>query len=280
MNARLERKLRLFAIVVAASVIGAVVYSLAQGFTTATGVAVGISYGLLISVAMTGISLFVLEGPMRAWIGGLSFTASLIVRSAIYAAIIIPILYFRVGDVLAGVPRDLFHQTFWIDIIYSVVFLVLANLVIGIANIIGPRAFLNFITGRYHSPVEENRFVLFVDIAGSTGLAERIGGYRLSEQRFKKEPLAFCCSKPRGGSPQFHHAGYLAWLEDRMENQLHVIRKVSLRGGTARNPFQAELAVLRTMGIVNQGYRIGIGLSINWPELQDAMSFAETSYVQ
>jgi hypothetical protein len=55
-----------------------------------------------------------------------------------------------------------------------------------------------------------------------------------------------------------------------MENQLHVIRKVSLRGGTARNPFQAELAVLRTMGIVNQGYRIGIGLSINWPELQDA----------
>ena len=89
MNARLERKLRLFAIVVAASVIGAVVYSLAQGFTTATGVAVGISYGLLISVAMTGISLFVLEGPMRAWIGGLSFTASLIVRSAIYAAIII-----------------------------------------------------------------------------------------------------------------------------------------------------------------------------------------------
>ena len=47
MNARLERKLRLVAVVVAASVIGAVIYSLAQGFTNATGVAVGISYGLL-----------------------------------------------------------------------------------------------------------------------------------------------------------------------------------------------------------------------------------------
>ena len=188
MNARLERQLRLLAIVVTGSMIGAAVYALAQGFTSATGIAVGLSYGLLISVSITGISLFILEGPMRAWLGGLSFTANLIVRSAIYAAIIIPILYFRVGDVLAGVPRDLFHQTFWIDIIYSVVFLVLANLVIGIANIIGPRAFLNFITGRYHSPVEENRFVLFVDIAGSTGLAERIGGvgiHRFLDRTFR-----------------------------------------------------------------------------------------------
>jgi hypothetical protein len=43
--------------------------------------------------------------------------------------------------------------------VLSVGFLVLANLVLGVANIIGPRAFLNFVTGRYHSPVEENRFV-------------------------------------------------------------------------------------------------------------------------
>jgi adenylate cyclase len=193
MNARLERKLRLLAVVVAASVIGAVVYSLAQGFTTATGIAVGISYGLLISVAMTGISQFVLEGPMRAWLGGLSFTANLMVRSAIYAAIIVPILYFQLGGMIPGAPVDPSHKSFWIDIIYAVAFLVLANLVIGITNIIGPRAFLNFVTGRYHSPVEENRFVLFVDIAGSTGLAERLGGvgiHRLLDRTFRLLTLA------------------------------------------------------------------------------------------
>ena len=70
---------------------------------------------------------------------------------------------------------------------------VLVNLVFGIANIIGPRAFLNFITGRYHSPVEENRFVLFVDIAGSTGLAERLGGvaiHRLLDRTFRLLTLA------------------------------------------------------------------------------------------
>jgi hypothetical protein len=37
------------------------------------------------------------------------------------------------------------------------------NLGVGIANIIGPRAFLNFITGRYHAPIEENRFVVGID---------------------------------------------------------------------------------------------------------------------
>jgi adenylate cyclase len=193
MNARLERKLRLVAVVVAASVIGAVIYSLAQGFTNATGVAVGISYGLLISVTMTCISQFVLEGPLRPWLGGLSFTANLIVRSAIYAAIVVPILFFQLGSMIAGAPVDPSHKSFWIDITYAVVFLVLANLVIGIANIIGPRAFLNFIIGRYHSPVEESRFVLFVDIAGSTGLAETLGGigiHRFLDRTFRLLTLA------------------------------------------------------------------------------------------
>jgi adenylate cyclase len=193
MNARLEKKLRLFAVIVTTSTIGAAVYSLTQGFTTAREIAVGTSYGLLISAPIVGISLFVLGGPMRVWIGGLSFTANLIVRSAIYAAIIVPILFFQLGSVIAGVAPDPSHKTLWIDITYSVACVVLANLVLGITNIIGPRAFLNFIIGRYHTPIEEKRFVLFVDIAGSTGLAERLGGiaiHRLLDRTFRLLSLA------------------------------------------------------------------------------------------
>jgi adenylate cyclase len=193
MNARLEKKLRLLTVIVTASMIGAAVYSLSQGFTTAREIVVGILYGLLISAPISGISLFVLQGPMRVWLGGLSFTANLIVRSAIYAAIIVPILFFQLGGVIAGVARDPSHKTLWIDIAYSVACVVLANLVLGITNIIGPRAFLNFIIGRYHTPIEERRFVLFVDIAGSTGLAERLGGiaiHRLLDRTFRLLTLA------------------------------------------------------------------------------------------
>jgi adenylate cyclase len=188
MNARLEKKLRLLAVIVTASMIGGAVYSLAMGFSSAREIAVGTSYGLLISAPLASISLFLLEGPMRVWLGGLSFTANLIVRSAIYAAIIVPILYFQLGSVIAGVARDPSHKTLWIDIAYSVACVVLVNLVLGITNIIGPRAFLNFIIGRYHRPIEEKRFVLFVDIAGSTGLAEALGGiaiHRLLDRTFR-----------------------------------------------------------------------------------------------
>jgi adenylate cyclase len=89
---------------------------------------------------------------------------------------------------IAGVPFDPTHKTFWTDIAYSVGFLVLVNLVLSVTNIIGPRTFRNFVVGRYHTPVEENRFVLFVDIVGSTGLAERLGGvgiHRFLDRTFR-----------------------------------------------------------------------------------------------
>jgi adenylate cyclase len=188
MNARLEKKLRFLAVLIVASAIGGIAFVFAKGPISASEIASGIAYGLLLGVPLAGISVFVLEGPLRPWLGSLSFAGNLIVRSAIYAVIIVPILFLQLGDVVAGTPVDPTHKTFWSAAIYSVAFLVLANLVQGIANIIGPRAFLNFISGRYHSPVEENRFVLFVDIAGSTGLAERLGGvgiHRFLDRTFR-----------------------------------------------------------------------------------------------
>jgi adenylate cyclase len=110
MNPRLERRLRLFAIIVVVSVVGSVGFSLAQGHTSLAGIAVGVSYGLLLTVPVAGISLFVLPGPLRLWLGGLSFTADLMVRSAIFAAIILPTLSFQLGHIMAGVRVDPVHK--------------------------------------------------------------------------------------------------------------------------------------------------------------------------
>jgi adenylate cyclase len=149
---------------------------------------VGAVYGLLMGLSIGIVELFVLDGPMRGWLGGLSFTASLIVRSAIYAVIIMLIQAFQSGEVIMGLQRDTSGQRFWFGFFYSALIAVAANLGFVIANIIGPRALRNFITGRYHSPVEENRFVLYVDIAGSTGLAEQLGGvgiHRFLDRTFR-----------------------------------------------------------------------------------------------
>jgi adenylate cyclase len=188
MNARLERKLRSLAVIIVAGTIAGLTVNFVQGRTSPSSMIVGTIYGLLLCVAIGGVELFVLEGSMRDWLGGLSFTVNLMVRSTIYAAIIMIIQGFHLGEVIAGLPAETFSQNFWSSFISAAVISVLMNLGFGIANIIGPRAFLNFVSGRYHSPVEENRFVLFVDIAGSTGLAERLGGiaiHRLLDRTFR-----------------------------------------------------------------------------------------------
>ena len=192
MNARLERKLRLLAAVIMVGTVAGLAINFAMGRTSPSSMVVGVAYGFVMCVALGGVELFVLDGPLRGWLSELSFTTNLIARSAIYAAIIMVIQFFQTGEIIAGLPLES-SQHFWLGFISSAVISVLMNLGFGIANIIGPRAFLNFITGRYHSPVEENRFVLFVDIAGSTGLAERLGGiaiHRLLDRTFRLLSLA------------------------------------------------------------------------------------------
>jgi len=193
MNARLERKLRALAVIIVAGTIAGLAVNLAQGRTSPSAMMVGTIYGLLLCVVIGGVELFVLDGLIRDWLSRLSFTVNLIVRSTIYAAIIMIIQGFHLGEVVAGLPADAFGQNFWSGFISAAVISVLMNLGFAIANIIGPRAFLNFVSGRYHSPIEENRFVLFVDIAGSTGLAERLGGidiHRFLDHTFRLLTLA------------------------------------------------------------------------------------------
>jgi adenylate cyclase len=89
---------------------------------------------------------------------------------------------------LIGRRAELIDNTFWSSLVYSVVVSILVNLVLAITNLVGGRALANFFTGRYHAPVEEERFVLFVDIAGSTTLAEQFGGlgiHRFLDRTFR-----------------------------------------------------------------------------------------------
>ena len=187
MNARLERKLRTLAAIIVAGTAAVLAINLMQGRTSPSVMIVGTVFGLLMSISIGSVELFVLDGPMRNWLGNLSFTANLIVRSAVYAVIITLIQSLQSGEIIGGLLGDT-SQDFWLGFTYSALVSVAMNLGFSVANLIGPRAFLNFVTGRYHAPVEENRFVLFVDIAGSTGLAEQLGGigiHRFLDRTFR-----------------------------------------------------------------------------------------------
>jgi adenylate cyclase len=102
MNARLERKLRLLSGIVAAGIIAGIAFSAAMD----RSLIVGIAYGLLISLMLGGIELFVMEGPMLVWLCGLSFTTNLIIQSAIYAANYHILQWFQVGEACRAAPRN------------------------------------------------------------------------------------------------------------------------------------------------------------------------------
>jgi adenylate cyclase len=189
MNARLERKLRMLAAVVVAGGMAGMAFSAAHGLSVATGLVTGI----LISIMLGGLEVLVADGPIRTWISGQSFTVGLLLKSAIYAVVILGLQWFPVAEWLTGVKTADADRTFWSSLVYSVAVSIVLNLALAISNLIGGRALVNFFTGRYHAPVEESRFVLFVDIAGSTGLAEKLGGtgfHRLLDRAFRLMTLS------------------------------------------------------------------------------------------
>ena len=72
------------------------------------------------------------------------------------------------AQVASGFPRDL------MIVIASLVTFLLV-LLRHAAQIVGERSFRDIIRGRYHRPRAEERFFLFVDVVGSTPVAERMG---------------------------------------------------------------------------------------------------------
>jgi hypothetical protein len=62
-----------------------------------------------------------------------------------------------------------------VALMFSFVVTAVFIFVLQISRIVGGRTLRDWVLGRYHRPREEERFFLFVDLAGSTALAERIG---------------------------------------------------------------------------------------------------------
>jgi adenylate cyclase len=184
MNPRLEKQLQSLAVIVACGATAGLVFNVPQGRSAI----VGMSYGITMSSVLGAIEIFVLSGSLRDWLGRFPFSVSLAIRTAVYAVGIAVLQWIQPGEHIVGLPRETATASFWNGFAYSAAVSVLFNLGFAITNLIGGRSFLNFITGRYHTPVEENRFVLFVDIAGSTGLAEQLGGvaiHRLLDRTFR-----------------------------------------------------------------------------------------------
>lgn len=113
------------------------------------------------------------------------FLVTLAIKSIVYGAVMILIIGSKLGRWVAAyaVFGPEFGQQVlqWdplpVAVSISVAFLVMPSLVmlVQLTGLVGGSTLRNIVLGRYHRSHIEDRFFLFIDIVGSTPLAERLG---------------------------------------------------------------------------------------------------------
>lgn len=94
-----------------------------------------------------------------------------------------------------------------------------------------------------------------------------------SQKIFKDNPLKYSIIE-NNMYKSFNLHAYLEEVESILSNDIKVMKKVPLRGGVSRKPFQAELAVLGFLGFIKNGgerYRPVTGLNIDWEKVYSAL---------
>jgi class 3 adenylate cyclase len=95
-------------------------------------------------------------------------------------AIAIAITAFQ-GVLYGVIPSNWLREELPWLVALSFVFSALFGAVFELTRLIGGRVLLNVILGRYRHPAREERILMFLDIAGSTAIAEQLGEVRAQE---------------------------------------------------------------------------------------------------
>ena len=144
------------------------------------GVVDAVLVGLLVGIFL----LFVRNGSARPWFRRLGFRTDLVLSSAVVLALFL--LGRAVGQVVTTLEPHRFLTSFrdqhlryalpfFVVLAVSILFVLQMNRMIG-ANALG-----YFMAGTYQRPTSEERLFLFMDLSGSTQLAERLGSARYFE---------------------------------------------------------------------------------------------------
>jgi adenylate cyclase len=178
------------------AVIALVVSAIVPWFNVLTDVASigsaiqGVIDAVIITLLVGGYLTFVREGRLRPWFRGLSFWTELALSSAIVLAL------FLVGRGAGQVVRHLDPRRFltsfteahlfFYALPFFTVLAVAIQFVRQMNRMIGANVLRYFAAGVYRRPKAEERIFLFLDLEGSTQLAERLGsaGYFELLRRF------------------------------------------------------------------------------------------------
>ena len=141
--------------------------------------------GLLAGILGGGLIVFFWERWLRTMAYSKSLLNILWSYTLIYVAVTVPTaLFFHSGQLNVGFFHTQAWQASWNDItsiieLQSYVFWLLIVIITLIALLVsdkyGPGVFMSFLLGRYFHPKKEERIFMFLDLRGSTTIAEQLG---------------------------------------------------------------------------------------------------------
>ncbi|MGM0508891.1 MAG: adenylate/guanylate cyclase domain-containing protein [Fusobacteriota bacterium] len=130
---------------------------------------IGANVGFFISLFLSLVEEF--------WFKKLQNTTILfriIIKPLIFSIIIIStyaLIYYMLGQIDNIMKIPFLMET----LIFSLIISFIVNIFETINRLLGQKALYRLFFGKYHTPVKEKRFIMFLDIAGSTDIAEKIG---------------------------------------------------------------------------------------------------------
>jgi adenylate cyclase len=182
MRSAVRRRLRIYLAMVGLSTIVSSVYGALAGLVSVGhalyGAGVGAIQGFVVSAFITGGEIYGDTTRLGRAFERAPFLVSVVVKGLAYGGFIVLVVGGELGVRVLGLrparpvldnPMTPLSFTFAFGLTFAVLF------VLEISRIVGGRTLRDIVLGRYHHPRPEDRFFLFVDITGSTALAERLG---------------------------------------------------------------------------------------------------------
>ncbi len=145
------------------------------GNAAAIGAIRGAFTGAVVGGLIGGFELFVVNGG-RVQLRKLPFAQLLLIKEIAY------VFFILGGDWLGGMvvhvegaPGFGLNLVTVVTFVFSFIFALIVNFVMEVSMLLGPGVLSDFLRGYYHHPRKESRLLVFLDMRGSTAIAERIG---------------------------------------------------------------------------------------------------------
>jgi adenylate cyclase len=167
LHVRIRRRVRIVAVVT----IVVCIFSLATRPRTPNAVTIALLSGVTLSCTLAMLEI-ALNTRFADLVRRVPVAATLLLRTMLYGLALVLIPATAVALVEGRWRSPIVDQD---GLLLSFAFAAGINLAVALTRLLGISTLISLLTGRYHRPREEERIVLFLDVKGSTRLAERLG---------------------------------------------------------------------------------------------------------